>query len=188
MDFHRNPQPPGASLVLAVANPPAEPTCAPRGEGGCPTPCSQHFCSLAGTSTALPAPAACVLERTRLFHSILHIHLSIPRKKCSFQLHTRTSSGKALEVEAAGLPPGRDQLSPCVATHSLWRGGGTVSPFQQVSGVQGAPKVPSPLSQGVRVPPDLGPGLGPLTRETSPQNCMQKTSIHFLSPGLGPSN
>lgn len=156
MDFHRNPQPPGASLVLAVANPPAEPTCALRGEGGCPTPCSQHFCSLAGTSTALPAPAAGVLERTRLFHSILHIHLSIPRKKCSFQLHTRTSSGKVLEVEAAGLLPGRDQLSPCVATHSLWRGGGDSVAFSTSVRCPGSPQGPQPtLARGSGAP---GPG------------------------------
>ena len=67
-------QPVGAPLVSALANGSAGPLARPGGRGAAQTPCSLHFCLLAGTTTALPAPAADMSERARLLLSVLNLH------------------------------------------------------------------------------------------------------------------
>lgn len=149
------------------------------------------FLLIGRENTTFPGPATDMLERTRLFHGILNLHLSIPRKRCCFQPHARSSSLKALEVGASGLLPRPGRFRTVFTTSSLGQGSGTVPPLQQVSGVRGAHGVPIPHSQGIRVPLDLDPGLRPLNRQPHLPNCrkgLQKASlILFPIRILGPA-
>lgn len=83
----------------------------------------------------------------------------------------------------------RGSRARCFAAPPLWRGEGTVSPFQPALGDREAHNVPAPtLSRGSGWPLDLKPSLRPFHRQTPPQAVYRKRPLFFFLPGvLGPT-
>lgn len=121
--FSRNPQPAGASLVSAVANPPADQTCVPRGGGAFQPPAPNIFLIGGDKQIFRPLPAD-TLARARLFLRILNRHLSMYYKEdAAFNLmHTPLSLKPSKRELLRFLPAGVRSRPPCFATPSLWRG------------------------------------------------------------------